>query len=161
MKRARSTRRNKQNARAVHARTIVVMSSYPAPDDRRGRRLYATGNLTKEIFADDCRFTDPTNDVVGLSRYLTALGLLFDPATSSVDLFNIAVTGPHTIEADWSLQGYLRFPWKPRVEPYNGHTVYTVGEESGVIESQFQTWSISGAKALAESFTPTTGAVEN
>lgn len=91
------------------------------------------------------------------TRYLTALGLLFDPATSSVELFNIAVTGPNTVEADWSLQGYLRFPWHPRVEPYEGHTVYTVGLESGVIESQVQTWNISGAKALVESFTPTSG----
>ena len=51
------------------------------------------------MFADDCRFIDPTNDVVGLSRYLTALGLLFDPATSSVELYNIKVASPTTIEA--------------------------------------------------------------
>ena len=88
-------------------------------------------------------------------RTTLGLGLLFDPATSNVELFDIKVTGPNTIEADWSLQGYLRFPWKPRVEPYTGHTVYTVGLESGVIESQVQTWSISGAKAIVESFTPT------
>jgi hypothetical protein len=30
-----------------------------------------TGDLTPEVFADDCRFRDPTNDVSGLSRYLT------------------------------------------------------------------------------------------
>ncbi len=28
------------------------------------------------------RFVDPTNDVTGLSKYLTALGVLFDPAFS-------------------------------------------------------------------------------
>ena len=65
------------------------------------------------------------------------------------------------MEADWSLQGYLRFPWKPRVEPYTGHTTYTVGEESGVIESQVQTWNISGAKAIVESFTPTSGSASS
>jgi hypothetical protein len=37
--------------------------------------------------------------VEGLSRYLTALGLLFDPATSSVDLYNIEVASPTTITA--------------------------------------------------------------
>ena len=75
--------------------------------DLRDGQYFVTGNLTREIFADDCRFTDPTNDVVGLSRYLTALGLLFDPATSSVDLYDIKVTSPDTVEADWQLQGYL------------------------------------------------------
>ena len=125
--------------------------------DLRDGQYFVTGNLTREIFADDCRFTDPTNDVVGLSRYLTALGLLFDPATSSVDLYDIKVTSPDTVEADWQLQGYLRFPWKPRVEPYSGHTVYSLDPETKLVRSQFQTWNISGAKAIAESFTPTTG----
>ena len=125
--------------------------------DLRDGQYFVTGNLTREIFADDCRFTDPTNDVVGLSRYLTALGLLFDPATSSVDLYDIKVTSPNTVEADWQLQGYLRFPWKPRVDPYSGHTVYSLDPETKLVRSQFQTWNISGAKAIAESFTPTTG----
>eukprot|EP00955_Chlamydomonas_euryale_P095079 364912-Chlamydomonas_euryale.AAC.11 len=30
------------------------------------------------------RFVDPTNDVTGLGRYVTALGLLFDPQLSRV-----------------------------------------------------------------------------
>lgn len=39
--------------------------------------------------ADDCRFKDPTNDVVGLSRYKQALGILFDPQYSIVKLLDI------------------------------------------------------------------------
>jgi len=126
--------------------------------DLREGQYFVTGKLTRELFADDCRFVDPTNDVVGLSRYLTALDLLFDNDTSSVELFDVRVTSPTTIEADWSLQGYLRFPWKPRVEPYDGHTTYVLNPENGLIQTQTQTWSISGAKAIAESFTPTAGA---
>jgi hypothetical protein len=34
----------------------------------RGCATYEPGNLTREIFADNCRFTDPTVDVVGLTR---------------------------------------------------------------------------------------------
>lgn len=45
---------------------------------------FVSGRLTPEIFADDCRFADPTNDIRGLRRYLTALPLLFDPRYSSV-----------------------------------------------------------------------------
>ncbi|MEW5304681.1 MAG: hypothetical protein WDW36_007275 [Sanguina aurantia] len=116
-------------------------------------QYFVTGDLTQEIFADDCRFADPTNDVSGLSRYLTALGLLFDPPYSSVQLDGIQVTGPSQIEADWVLGGYLKFPWTPKVTPFKGHTVYTLNPE-GLIQSQVQTWSISPWTALAETFTP-------
>ncbi|KXZ50062.1 hypothetical protein GPECTOR_18g41 [Gonium pectorale] len=119
-------------------------------------QYFVTGDLTREIFADDCRFVDPTNDVSGLSKYLTALGVLFDPAYSKVELLGIRATGPRTVEADWRLGGYLVFPWNPKVEPFEGHTVYTL-DESGLVAEQRQTWSISGATALAESFTPTFG----
>lgn len=117
-------------------------------------QYFVTGDLTREIFADDCRFVDPTNDVTGLSKYLTALGVLFDPAFSKVELLSIRVTGPRTVEADWRLGGYLVFPWNPRVEPFEGHTVYTLNGD-GLVSEQRQTWSISGATALIESFTPT------
>lgn len=77
-------------------------------------QYFVTGKLTREVFADDCRcvlaracrsdacnahapcimlisglrasprFVDPTNDVTGLSKYVTALGILFDPQYSKV-----------------------------------------------------------------------------
>jgi hypothetical protein len=90
-----------------------------------------------------------------LSRYLTALGLLFDPKDSFVRLTSISVTSPTTVETDGTLEGYLRFPWHPRVDPYEFHTTYTLDPTTGLIVDQSQTWSISGAKALAETFTPT------
>ncbi|GLC39853.1 hypothetical protein PLESTB_001292000 [Pleodorina starrii] len=119
-------------------------------------QYFVTGDLTREIFADDCRFVDPTNDVTGLSKYLTALGVLFDPKYSKVELLDIRVTDPRVIEADWRLGGYLVFPWNPRVEPFTGHTIYTLNEE-GLVSEQRQSWSISGATALQQSFTPSWG----
>ncbi|GLI71493.1 hypothetical protein VaNZ11_016708 [Volvox africanus] len=124
-------------------------------DLARGQ-YFVTGNLTREVFADDCRFIDPTNDVTGLSKYLTALKVLFDPQFSKVELLDIRVAGPRTVEADWRLGGYLAFPWNPRVEPFTGHTVYTLNDD-GLVSEQRQTWSISAATALIESFTPTLG----
>lgn len=118
-------------------------------------QYFVTGNLTREVFDDNCRFKDPTNDVRGLSRYLTALGLLFDPKDSEVKLTNIEVTSPTTIETDGTLRGYLRFPWHPRVDPYAFHTTYTLDPETKLVVDQSQTWSISGARAIAETFTPT------
>lgn len=119
-------------------------------------QYFITGDLTPEIFDDGCVFKDPTNQTKGLSRYVKALGLLFDASYSAVQLQDIRVTGPATIEADWRLGGYLRFPWHPRVEAFEGHTVYHLNSQ-GLIQLQDQTWSISGGKALVESFTPTPG----
>jgi hypothetical protein len=42
-------------------------------------QYFVTGNLTKELFADDCRFKDPTNDIVGLARYVK----VFSPSAHS------------------------------------------------------------------------------
>lgn len=118
-------------------------------------QYFVTGNLTREVFDDRCRFVDPTNDVVGLSRYLTALGLLFDPATSEVTVRSVEVTSPTTIESVGTLEGYLRFPWHPKVDKYTYSMTHRVDPETGLIVEQSQTWDISGAKAIAETFTPT------
>lgn len=124
--------------------------------DLRDGQYFVTGDLTLEVFADDCRFKDPTNDIVGLSRYKKALGILFDPQYSIVKLLDIRVTGPRQIEADWILGGYLRFPWNPRVEAFKGHAIYTLNDD-GLVQTQEQMWSKSAATALQESFTPTSG----
>jgi hypothetical protein len=124
------------------------------------RRYFVTGDLTEEIFANDCRFIDPTTNVVGLARYLRALRALFDPARSDVALVGeLRRTSPNTIEGDYRAEGYLKLPWNPRVPPYEGHIVWTIhpddgSERAGLIVEQRQTWNISGAEALRETFTP-------
>ncbi|KAJ9530263.1 hypothetical protein QJQ45_023548 [Haematococcus lacustris] len=120
---------------------------------------FVTGNLTREVFSDDCVFVDPTNEVTGLSKYLTALGILFDPQWSKVELLDIRVAGSDRVEADWRLGGWLRsenFPWQPKVEPFQGHTVYLLDKE-GLVSKQEQTWGISALQALAQTFTPVPG----
>ena len=77
----------------------------------------------KKCIALFCRFVDPTNDVTGLSRYRKALTILFDPARSEVKLKQIRVSGPDSIEADWTLGGYLKLPWQPYIDTIDGHTV--------------------------------------
>eukprot|EP00850_Spirogloea_muscicola_P018812 SM000176S03143 [mRNA] locus=s176:237921:239569:+ [translate_table: standard] len=69
-------------------------------------QYFVTGDLTREIYRDDCRFKDPTNETVGLDKYLQAVGILFDPRVSKQELRAIRVTGPDTIHADWTLGGY-------------------------------------------------------
>ena len=47
-----------------------------------------SGDLTPEIFRDDCRFVDPTNDVTSPAKYRKALTILFDP-NESLSLIHI------------------------------------------------------------------------
>ncbi len=131
------------------------MQAILARDLQEGQ-YFVTGALTTEVWADDCRFRDPTNNVVGLARYITALGLLFDPASSRVELLSAAVTGPREVTATWTLGGYLKLPWRPYVPPFEGRSVYTLNAD-GLIVLQDQTWSISALEALRQTFTPTAG----
>jgi hypothetical protein len=40
--------------------------------------------------------------------------------------------------------------------PTAGHTIYTLNND-GIVQTQEQQWSISGVKALVETFTPGAG----
>jgi hypothetical protein len=126
-------------------------------------QYFVTGKLTEEIFADDCRFIDPTTNVKGLSRYLRALSALFDPERSRVELVGeLRRTSRDVIEGDYIAEGYLKLPWKPKVPRYEGHIVWTMQPDdgsprAGLIVEQRQTWSISGGEALMETFTPSMG----
>mmetsp|Transcript_14098 Transcript_14098/g.32283 ORF Transcript_14098/g.32283 Transcript_14098/m.32283 type:complete len:226 (+) Transcript_14098:3-680(+) len=110
--------------------------------------------LDTAIFADDCRFVDPTNDVTGLSRYLKALSLLFDSSVSQVSDVSLRVSGPAEIKGEYVLSGSLKFPWKPCIPPYRGFVTYTLDRETNLIRKQEQTWSISAEEALKETFSP-------
>jgi hypothetical protein len=85
---------------------------------------------------------------------------LFDPSRSEVELVGaLRRTAPNVIEGDYRAEGYLKLPWNPRVPPYEGHIVWTIqpddgSERAGLIVEQRQTWNISSADALRETFTP-------
>lgn len=121
--------------------------------DLANGQYFVTGNLTREVFREDCIFKDPTNKTIGVEKYLAALKLLFDPIESRVELKSIAVDSPHTIVATWTLSGSLKLPWKPRVRPFDGSSIYTIDDE-GLIAIQDEKWSISAVEALVETFTP-------
>ena len=60
----------------LHCRALEVgacMQEVLARDLRDGQ-YFVTGDLTPEVFGDACRFKDPTNDITGLSRYITVGG---------------------------------------------------------------------------------------
>lgn len=121
-----------------------------------GRGSYLlTGDLTPEIFRDDCRFADPTNVAEGLSRYVKALGILFEPSLSTLELLEgpTVDASDRVIRATYRSSGVLKLPWRPRITPYEAHVTWTV-DDGGLIAEQAQTWSVSAFEALRETFTP-------
>lgn len=113
-----------------------------------------TGKLTPGIFRDDCRFVDPNNAVDGLSKYRQALGFLFDPAVSNLQLTgDVRLTGENTIEADYVASGTIKLPWRPQIPPWSGHLVYTL-DNDGLIAVQEDTWNITRFDAIRETFSP-------
>mmetsp|Transcript_4853 Transcript_4853/g.5397 ORF Transcript_4853/g.5397 Transcript_4853/m.5397 type:complete len:439 (-) Transcript_4853:95-1411(-) len=118
---------------------------------------FLTGDLSLDIFKDDCVFSDPTNQVASLSRYQNALKILFDPAVSQVQLVSPLVINEQkkTISGRIRSRGYLKLPWKPFVSAYETDIVYTIDGTTGLISQQDQVWdSKSTYKALKETFTP-------
>jgi len=120
-----------------------------------------TGDLSLNLFRDDCSFIDPTNRVDDLLQYQKALTILFDPATSKVDLLEPLrivkddhTTRTTTIVGRYRCRGTLKLPWKPVVAAFESDIVYHVDPATGLVSQQEQRWSKSAATALQETFTP-------
>ena len=118
-----------------------------------------SGDLTPEIFEDDCTFRDPTNEVSSLAKYTRALQILFDPIASRVMLLAPPVvdSSARTITARVRSAGVLQLPWRPQVPPYTSEIVWQI-DSDGLVASQSQVWSITALGALKETFTPGFGA---
>ena len=129
---------------------------------------FLTGDLSRDLFRDDCVFEDPTNRVDSLNQYQKALTLLFDPKTSSVELLDdgLKVVRERCLNSDdrcittirgrLRSRGYLKVaPWRPYVKAYETTIVWTLDPKTGLIAHQDQTWSKGASEALQETFTPT------
>lgn len=111
--------------------------------------------MTTSVFSDEARFQDPNNAVDGLSRYKTALSLLFRPEESGLEDVRVTVNqGANTIEADYVAYGTLKLPWRPSIAPWAGHIVYSIDPDSGLVASQVDVWNITRFDAVRQTFTP-------
>ena len=123
--------------------------------DLRERKYILTGDMTTSVFSDEARFQDPNNAVDGLSRYKTALSLLFRPEESGLEDVRVTVNqGANTIEADYVAYGTLKLPWRPSIAPWAGHIVYSIDPDSGLVASQVDVWNITRFDAVRQTFTP-------
>jgi hypothetical protein len=117
---------------------------------------FLTGDLSTDLFRDDCVFEDPTNRVASLSQYQKALTVLFDPERSNIEIVEPLQVNEfkNTISGRLRSRGYLKLPWNPHISTYETTVTYTVDPETGLIVRQDQTWSKAASQALRESFTP-------
>jgi hypothetical protein len=114
-----------------------------------------TGDLSPELFRDDCVFVDPTNRVSSLSQYQKAIRILFDADRSKISLLDSFAVDEEsrTIQGRYRSRGFIKLPWQPYVTSYESNIVYKI-DDNGLVREQAQTWSKSSSKALQESFTP-------
>lgn len=116
-----------------------------------------SGDLSTDLFRDDCVFVDPTNRVASLAQYQKALTILFDKDRSVIELVGPLTVheDDHTIRGKFRSRGFLKLPWNPYVSAYESEIIYRIGSDDGLIYEQEQQWSKSSYTALRESFTPT------
>jgi hypothetical protein len=135
---------------------LAAALAHDVVEGAHGRGGYfVSADIAPELFADDCLFIDPTNSVASLARYTKALTLLFEPSLSTVALLEGPVVNEaaRTIGVRVRSGGVLRFPWRPRIAPYESEILWRVGAD-GLVSAQEQTWSVSPAEALRQTFTP-------
>jgi hypothetical protein len=121
-----------------------------------GQRGYIiSGDISTDLFRDDCTFVDPTNRVKSLNQYQNALRILFDPKRSTVSIIDPLTVDEETrtIRGRYRSRGYLQLPWNPYVSSYEASITYKI-DPDGLVEEQSQTWSKSATRALQETFTP-------
>ncbi|KXZ49046.1 hypothetical protein GPECTOR_23g132 [Gonium pectorale] len=120
------------------------------------KQYYVTGVLSRELFAPECVFIDPTVQVTGVEPYVKALQTLFDPSTSRADLISLQMTGPNTVALRWRLEGSLKLGGL-KIKPYTGTTLYTLSDDGRVVRHE-ETWDISTVDAFVSTFLPGFGA---
>lgn len=158
------------NARKLPAGTpaSAVLATLRADFERR--QYYVTGRLTRALYAEDCFFDSPDPDmpVRDYRTFASALGGLFDHSASRVDLLAIdlvsgggdgASSRGAVLVADWRLEATLRLPWRPRIKPYVGRTVYECHADTGLIGRHVETWSVTALDSFASALVPALGAL--
>ncbi|KAK9795965.1 hypothetical protein WJX73_009539 [Symbiochloris irregularis] len=121
---------------------------------------YVSGKVPREIFADDCVFSDPTQRTPGIDWYSKAVPTLFNPDKSKVDVIDIYPRDDKkSIYLEWRLEAFLNVPgfrWA-QIKPYTGHTIYTTNAD-GLINTQQESWDIGIIDCFVSTFVPSYGA---
>eukprot|EP00879_Flechtneria_rotunda_P011357 GHRR01011862.1.p1 GENE.GHRR01011862.1~~GHRR01011862.1.p1 ORF type:complete len:199 (+),score=43.08 GHRR01011862.1:210-806(+) len=120
---------------------------------------FVTGIINDSIYAQDCRFADPTVSFTGLDLWKRNLQLLVpflvEPRIQLLSLKNLGYskTGAQQLKAEWTLQTCLSLPWRPVISIL-GSTVYTLSREGNKVVEHVEGWNVTPVQALLAVFTP-------
>ncbi|PSN20311.1 hypothetical protein C7271_02835 [filamentous cyanobacterium CCP5] len=115
-------------------------------------------DLTYDIYTRDIYFKDPVNTFKGKFNYriifwtLRFHGRLFF-SDLHFDLHQVRRLEPFVIQADWTVRGILRLPWRPHMV-FNGFSHYRLNPEGRIYE-HIDTWDRPPGEILRQ-FLPAT-----
>lgn len=134
-----STKSAKENVQTKPKKSPTQVKDVLTKDFKQ-RQYLVTGKLTENLYTKFCKISDPTGVIWGIQLYKAIIARLFDPQHSTVKLKKISVTGPSTIEAEWSKEGFLQLPWTPYLTMQEGIVIYTLNKD-GLICDHKQIWT--------------------
>ncbi|MGF1478105.1 MAG: DUF2358 domain-containing protein [Cyanophyceae cyanobacterium] len=114
-------------------------------------------DISYEIYTRDIYFNDPVNTFKGQFNYRIIFwtlrfhaGLFFTEIY--FDLHRVYQSAQDTIEAEWTVRGTLRVPWKAKIY-FDGHSTYKLNKE-GLIYQHLDAWDRKPAEILRQFFRP-------
>jgi len=117
-------------------------------EDFDERRCLVTGDLSQEIYADDCVFTDPQMTCKGLKKFVSGTKALFYAPKSELELLEPVYTvGENQIVAKWREVACFNIPFRPRTF-FTGNLTLTLGEDN-LVKSYVEQWDLSIPEVLA------------
>jgi hypothetical protein len=146
--------------RATRERVLAQLA-----EDFATRQCQVTGRLSREWYAEACRFDGPDPDmpVVGTAKYLAASSNLFRHAESRCDLLGVGYVEPpatsifhaqtsgafgDTFVVLWRIEGTVNLPWHPTLKPYYGATFFWRDSETGLLVESREYWSLPAVDAF-------------
>ncbi|KAJ8900569.1 hypothetical protein K2173_025346 [Erythroxylum novogranatense] len=117
------------------------------------RSYFVTGNLTLQVYEEECEFADPAGSFKGLGRFkrnCTNFGLLLEK--SNMKLMKWEELEDKGI-GHWKFSCTMRFPWKPILSA-TGYTEYFFDEESGRVCRHVEHWNVPKMALLKQILKP-------
>ncbi|GAB5358509.1 hypothetical protein AAMO2058_000464300 [Amorphochlora amoebiformis] len=117
-------------------------------EDYAIRRSFVTGDISEEIYADNCKFTDPFQVTNGIETYMKAVKVLFNQEESKFRLVEpMSINKDGKILAKWEAEFVTKVPFTLKFAPYSGTTTLTVNDD-GLVVDHFETWNSSLAAVV-------------
>jgi len=106
------------------------------------RKCLVSGDLSPEIYSDDCIFTDPQMTCKGFKKFASGTKALFYEPKSELELLEpVSIVGDNQIVAKFREVACFNIPFRPRTF-FTGNLTLTLGEDN-LIERYVEQWDLS------------------